>query len=71
MKNVRYVSRILLGIGALLAVLGTATPIGAASTVKGAGSDSADPLIGVWQKAMCRRLMNPVVRPRSISPTCG
>lgn len=51
MKNIRNV-RILLGIGALLTVLVTATPAAAASAVKGAGADSPDPLIGAWQTAV-------------------
>lgn len=52
MRNVRNVSRILLGIGALLTVWASATTAVAATAVKGAGADSADPLIGVWQKAV-------------------
>jgi len=52
MINVRYVSRILLGIGALLVVLTPSMTAGAAAAVKGAGADSADPLIGVWQQAV-------------------
>jgi phosphate transport system substrate-binding protein len=54
MIKVRYVSRILLGIGALLVVLMPAMTAGAAAAVTGAGADSADPLIGLWQQAVAK-----------------
>ncbi len=48
----RYASRILVVVGLLVAAVVPAHSIGAATVVKGAGSDSADPLLGVWQKAV-------------------
>ncbi len=48
----RYGYRILLGIGVVLALVAPVATAGAAAVVKGAGSDSADPLLGVWQKAV-------------------
>jgi phosphate transport system substrate-binding protein len=48
----RYASRILVVVGLVVAAVLPANAIGAATVVKGAGSDSADPLIGEWQKAV-------------------